>query len=311
MLELIDAKAHGWDPKGLQTVSDFAQSAGSAQLMIKHSAGLLIDAKFEAQPVDVFAVQKGLVAILVGMAQEKGFLEVYDHINHHLQPEWTQLSPWDEAKLNVETLLTMTTGMDDALGLLGEINKTWRYNNVAYGYLKQLLEQSTGKTLSVLTDEWLMQPLGMSQTRWRARDQVLPDGTPMTGLVSTAADLVMLGDMILNRGRVAGETIFGDAYYLDDLIKPGSAMNPAWGWFWWNNNQSHFMLPGSDKTYAGVPLPDAPQDLFSARGAFGNFLTIVPSLNIVVARTTSPSSANNSQKNFEGEFWRHLMAARS
>ena len=162
MLELIDAKAHGWDPKGLQTVSDFAQSAGSAQLMIKHSAGLLIDAKFEAQPVDVFAVQKGLVAILVGMAQEKGFLEIYDHINHHLEPEWTQLSPWDEAKLNVETLLTMTTGMDDALGLCGEINKTWRYNNVAYGYLKQLLEQSTGKTLSVLTDEWLMQPLGMS-----------------------------------------------------------------------------------------------------------------------------------------------------
>ncbi|NQV64624.1 MAG: serine hydrolase, partial [SAR86 cluster bacterium] len=171
MHELIDAKVYGWDPEGLQAVIDFAQNTGSAQLMIKHSAGLLIDAQFEAQPVDVFAVQKGLVAILVGIAQEKGFLEVYDHINHHLQPEWTQLSPWDEAKLNVETLLTMTTGMDDALGLLGEINKTWRYNNVAYGYLKQLMERTTGKPLSVMTDQRFFHPLGMSQTRWLARDQ--------------------------------------------------------------------------------------------------------------------------------------------
>ena len=310
MNNIIDAKAHGWDPAAIQTAIDFAQSAGSAQLTILHRAGLLAEAKFDDSSLDVFAVQKGLIAILIGLAQEKGYLEIYDHINHHIDPEWTRLSPWDEAKLSIETLLTMTTGMDDDLNLLGDINKTWRYNNVAYGYLKLLLEQATGRNLSALTDEWVSTPLGMTETRWFDREQQLPNGTQMTGLMSTAKDLALLGQMILHRGQVNGTTILADTFFLDDLVKPGSSMNPAWGWLWWNNNQTEFMLPRSDRIYEGRPIPNAPEDLFAARGAFANFLTIVPSLDIVVARTASPSAQNISVRSFENEFWRYLQAAR-
>lgn len=313
MQELIDSASLGWDPQGLARVVAFAASHDTAQLVIRHKAGVLAAADFVHQPLDVFAVQKGLVAILVGMAQEKGYLEVWDHINHHLHPEWTCLSPWDEAKLSIETLLTMTTGMDDELRLQGEINKDWRYNNIAYGYLKLLLEQATGMPLAAITEAWLLQPLGMVQTRWQAREQLLPDGTPITALHTTAADLANLGLMILQRGEFNGSTVFGEAFFLDEMLKPGSAANPAWGWLWWNNNQTHFRLPATakrpDRLYAGAPVPTAPADLFVARGLGENFLAIVPSLDLVVARTAGPA-ARSEPLAFEGEFWRLLMAAR-
>ncbi|SVB44547.1 uncharacterized protein METZ01_LOCUS197401, partial [marine metagenome] len=103
------------------------------------------------QPVDVFAVQKGVLAILIGIAEEKYLLEVSDHMNHHIDPEWTKLSPWDEAKLTLETLMNMTTGMNDRLEADGDIGKTWRYNNVAYQQLKRILERHTGLSLQQLS----------------------------------------------------------------------------------------------------------------------------------------------------------------
>ena len=74
MQELIDSAYLGWDPQGLARVVAFAASHDTAQLVIRHKAGVLAAADFVHQPLDVFAVQKGLVAILVGMAQEKGYL---------------------------------------------------------------------------------------------------------------------------------------------------------------------------------------------------------------------------------------------
>jgi len=265
--------------------------------------------------VDLLAIEQGLVAILVGIAQEKGFLEIWDHLNHHLPPEWTLLSPWDEAKLSIETVLTMTTGMDDSLSLAGEINKTWRVNPVAYGYLKSLLEVVTGQSLAEISRAWLFEPLGMTGAQWFSRQQTLPDGAPVMGLAASASDLVKLGQMLLQRGQFAGTTVMSEAHYLDDMLRPGSEQNPAWAWLWWLNNGSHFMLPGSAATLVGVPVPAAPKDLYVTRAGNGSFLAVVPSLDLVVVRTIGAGSAQTDASltiqslAFENEFWKCLLSA--
>jgi hypothetical protein len=40
-----------------------------------------------------------------------------------------------------------------------------------------------------------------------------------------------------------------------------------------------------EKLIQGVPNPQAPADMISARGAFENVLNIVPSMQLIVART--------------------------
>jgi CubicO group peptidase (beta-lactamase class C family) len=275
----------------------FCRDNHCAQVSVLHHGNILVEEVFSTHPVDVAAVQKGLIAILIGIAQEKSLLETFDNMNHHIEPEWTQLGPWDEAKLQIEHLMQMTTGMDDELKPEGNIGETWRYNNVAYQLLKKILSLHTGLSLNELSSNWLFEPLNMHESDWRDRDILLPDGTPYTALFTTAADLLQLGKAVLNRGK----PIMNDEFYIDQLSQPGSTENPSWGLLWWNNNQDRFMVPNSTNVFTGPPINSAPRDLISARGYKGNHLGISPSLDLVAALTIRPDSPGN--KRLEQEFW--------
>jgi CubicO group peptidase (beta-lactamase class C family) len=311
----VSSELSGWCQATVTEALEFACAEQGSSIAIQFQQSLLVTGGDPAAEIDVYAIELGVVSILVGIAQEKGFVEVCDHLNHHLVPEWTQLSPWDEAKLSIETVLTMTTGMDDNLALSGEINNSWRVNYVAHGYLKTLLETATGQSLAEISYAWLFEPLGMTGTRWFDRQQTLPDGAIMSGLLASASDLLKLGQMLLQRGQFGGLSVLGDAFYLDDMLRPGSKQNPAWGWLWWINNQSHFILPStmdafSKESVSGVPVPAGPADLYTTRSGNGSFLSVVPSLDIAVAVTASDSAEVRQALAFENEFWRRLLLAK-
>ena len=292
----------------LNSVRKFAKDTGTSQIIVMTSGELIVDEVLDSEPVDVAAVQKGILSILMGIAEEKYLLEITDPVNHHLDPEWTNLSPWDEAKLTIEILLNMTTGMDDELNPLGTIGESWRYNNIAYNYLKKILCLHTGRTLNELSNEWLLGPLGMASTYWIDRASLLPDGTPVTALVSTAKDLSRIGLMVMDEGKIDGNQIV-PSYFLKQLAQPVCEENLAWGLCWWNNNQDNFRLPFREESLRAGPItPSAPDDLIAARGANQNYLYIVPGLDLVAARTARPQEKENRKPAFETGFWELLLA---
>lgn len=295
-----------WNDETEAAVLSLARATATAQLRIECDGETLLDYVAHADPVDVYAVQKGLVSILCGIAEDKFLFDVSDNVNHHLAPEWTRLSPWDEAKLTIEILLQMTTGMDDELAPLGVIGETWRYNNVAYNYLKRLLAEQSGLSLPELTRDWLTAPLGMTQTTWQDRPQQLPDGRHLTGLLSTADDLAKLGRAVLDKG---GGLV--SEHYVERMLAPSSSENPAWGLCWWRNDQSHFRVPmREERVREGRLIPAAPTDLVAARGAGENGLYVVPGERLVVARTAMPRSPNDERSEpFERPFWEAMSVA--
>lgn len=286
----------------ISDIENLLASTGSAQGVVWQGGELLLDWAGKPDPVDVFAVQKGLLTILIGIAEEQYLLETIDHINHHLDPEWTELSPWDEAKLSIETLLSMTTGMADDLSLQGEINQTWRYNNVAYNYLKQILTLQSDMSLQELSKQWLFEPLGMSSSHWVERDQKLPSGHGITALLSTAREVAEIGKLILNRGKV-GEQQLLQGYFIEQMLSQSAKENPAWSWGWWNNRSEFHLRAMREDSGAieGPIVPKAPDDLIAARGAFGNYLHIVPSMNLVLVRTCTPDA--EKPRAFERNLW--------
>jgi len=297
------------DTVSLSRAVEFARENHSAQLVVVQAGEIIVNTSFDPAPVDVFAVQKGLLSILIGIAEERYLLEPCDAINHHLAPEWTNLSPWTEASLTIERLLSMTTGMDDELNELGTVGESWRYNNTAYNYLKKILTLHTGMTLNELSVEWLFGPLDMNESRWIDRPQLLPDGTPITALISTAADLARIGQLVLSNGNQKDASIV-PSHYLKQMTARGSEENPAWGYCWWNNNQSHHLRPlGEHKIIKGTILPQAPTDLVAARGLLENGLYIVPSLDLVVARTALARTSKERRERFEQPFWNLLLKA--
>jgi len=291
----------------IESITALAEQTGSAQFCVVQAGQTLLDLKSQPEALDVFAVQKGIFTLLLGIAEERYLLETLDNTNHHLAPEWTQLSPWDEAKLSIETLLTMTTGMDDELAPLGEINKTWRYNNTAYQYLKEILTQQSDMTLQDLSAAWLFETLGMQETRWVDRPQRMPNGQAFTGLLSTAGDLAKIGELVLGQGKWVDQQVV-PRHFIQKMSEPGSEENPAWGWGWWNNSATHYVQPMREKSVVqGKLIPEAPGDLVAARGAYGNFLYVVPSLALVIVRTCHRRTGKPRQE-FEKQLW-HLLAA--
>lgn len=285
----------------LRDVEALFLNTGSAQGIVLQKNEVLLEVNPQAEPIDVFAVQKALLAALIGIAEEKYLLETLDHINHLIAPEWTQLSPWDEAKLSVETLLSMTTGMADDLSLDGEINHTWRYNNVAYNYLKLALVEQTGMSLQALSEQWLFAPLGMVNSQWVEREQQLPNGEFVTGLVSTAADMARLGQLIMSKGRAKDEQLIPE-HFFDKLFSSAPAENPAWCWGLWRNDAEFFVKPMAEHEgrISGRAVPNAPQDLIAARGAYGNYIHMVPSEDLVIVRT---HPAARGEADFEQKLW--------
>lgn len=305
----ITAEEAGFDAGRLDAAVQFAREAGTAQLVILARGRRLVDETFSDEPVDVFAVQKGLVALLVGIAIDRGMLSLDDPSVKYLPTGWTSLDPRMELRLMLRHLLTMTTGMDDNLAPLGVMGKSWRYNNIAYNYLKRILSERSGVDFDELTSSWLTAKLGMTRTRWVERGAKLPDARPLTGLLSTASDLARLGLLVLQGGEWGkGQLVTRE--YVDTIALPGSEDNPAWGLLWWNNNQGHFRRPmREEKLYAGNIIPAAPNDLIAARGAFENHLGVVPSLNLVVARTTKPVANGGRALPFERSFYERLAAS--
>ena len=287
----------------LARAAGFALGAGTAQLVIARGGDVLVDEVCEAEPVDVYAVQKGLVSVMLGIAQGRGLLDLGDPVSDYLGTGWTQLPSAAEARLSIGTALDMTTGMDDALRPLGEVGVSWRYDNISYNYLKTVLEVVTGLSLSEVSRVWLFEPLAMGSTRWVERPVLRPDGKPITGLLSTARDLARFGAMVL-----AGGDGVAPAEFLDSLGRPGSEENPAWGLCWWNNNQTHHRLPRREsELQRGSVTPEAPADAIVARGAMENRLFVVPSLELVVARTAKPVTRGTRPVLFDRPFWEAIV----
>lgn len=71
---------------------EYAGESNGAHVVILYQGRILAEACFTdnwQDAVDVFAVQKGLISILIGIASEKGMLEIADAMNAQLGAGWS------------------------------------------------------------------------------------------------------------------------------------------------------------------------------------------------------------------------------
>jgi CubicO group peptidase (beta-lactamase class C family) len=128
---------------------------------------------------------------------------------------------------------------EQLVGYIAQLPKTdppgaaFHYSCLGYITMADIVRRLTGKTIDVFAEENIFKPLGMSHTLYRAaerfRDKCVPtqvfDGKPLVGIVhdplarlqggisgnaglfSTADDLAVFAQMILNKGEYKGTRI--------------------------------------------------------------------------------------------------------
>ena len=252
---------------------------------------------------DVASIQKSIVSILIGLAQQKGLININESVTSYIG-RWTQLSREKESLIKVRNLLTMTSGLDVDLNYDADPGLKWSYNTRAYSQLIYILEKTSGLSINELSSEWLFNELLMNETFWKERKKG-PMGfskdSAKYGLVTTAKDLLKFGEFILNGGEVGTNHVISDINFFDDTFLKSQNMNEAYGYLWWLNNSGTHMTWEKELS-SGNLFSHAPNEAILALGLGSRVLAIVPSEELVLVRLGSFPD----DKNFNNNLWEYL-----
>lgn len=230
---------------------------------------------------------KTLTAFTVGLAQEDGYLDINDRSADYLGENWADISPEQRDAITVRHHLTMTTGLDDTEGnsdctdpacltYLADPGTRWSYHNAAYTVLDGVVEGATQQDFDTYFKNRLADPIGMDGFWQYVGDNHV--------YFSTARSMARFGLLNLNRGKWNDHVIMADNSYFNAMVNTSQDLNPGYGYLWWLNGRSSFMLPGFQISVNGSITPNAPADMYSGLGKNGQYLNIIPSQNLIVIR---------------------------
>ncbi len=159
------------------------------------------------------------------------------------------------------------------------------YNNWDFNAAGAIFEKLTGKNIYDEIEAQLAIPLGFED--WD-RSAQRKSGNPERSVnlayhiwLSTR-DMAKIGQLMLQHGEWNGKQII-DREWADQIISevtPLEEMHPlhyrdghfGYGYMWW--------------LYQGDDLPEGFEGAYSARGAYGQYITVFPALDMVVAHKT-------------------------
>lgn len=252
-----------------------------------------------------FSMAKTVVSILVGCAIKDGSIKSIDQPVGDFIPEFKN---GDFAKITLRHLLTMSSGIafDEsyanplaypAEGYYGsDLRKaTLKYDRVqeapgeTFRYLSGntqllgfVLQKATGKTISEYASEKLWKPMGCEhEAFWSLDSKENGNEKAFCCLNTNARDFARIGQLYLDTGKWNGVALVNSDYALAS-VKPVGMKRPDgsnvldYGYSWW-------MIP----EYKG-------HHIFYARGILGQYVIVVPDLDMVIVRLGKKRLPNDS-----------------
>ena len=260
-------------------------------LLIARHGRLVVENYYgDASPDGLHNMQsmtKSVSSALVGIALRKGLVTSLDNRVADYFPEYRGAIQDDAMKaVTIRHLLTMSSGIDEArlsfdqafadpvkeiLGwrVLFAPGHGFRYSSAAAHLLGGVLRAASGQSVLDFARAELFGPLGMGKVTWYADKTGLQSGG-MSGLFRSR-DMLKLGELYLRHGRWRGRQLIPAAYVADSLRVHNEGdffgTHVQYGYMWWL------------KKVAG-------HDAFWAAGYGGQYLMVVPDVDLVVLCTS-------------------------
>jgi CubicO group peptidase (beta-lactamase class C family) len=306
--------AAGWNESQLNSLYDFLEAKHTKAFIILQNGRIVAEKYFGTFVHDSIwywaSAGKSVTAFLIGIAQEKGLLNIGQKTSQYLGTGWTSLPPTKENLITIRHQLTMTTGLNDnvadddctdpsCLQYLSDAGTRWAYHNAPYTLLTKVIEQASGQSYNAFFNTHLRSRIGMNGIWITSGYQTI--------LYSNARSMARFGLLILNKGKWSGTPILGDADYFNAMLNSSQAINPAYGYLWWLNGKSQFMMPQTQFVFPGKLVSNAPGDMVAALGKNDQKLYIVPSEKLVVVRMGEPAGTTQlAISSFDNELWGKL-----
>jgi CubicO group peptidase (beta-lactamase class C family) len=161
--------------------------------------------------------------------------------------------------------------------LAAEPGAQWDYSDPAMAHLALAFFHIAGREMHDFMAERVFGPIGIENLVWDLQGigagSIGPHTNAHTGIHVAARELARFGYLMLRNGRWNGQQIVPE-WWIALATRSSQSLNPDYGFTWWVNT-------------AGTRWPGLPRDTFAASGYRSNRLYVVPSLDLVVARTAS------------------------
>ncbi|MDE6108655.1 MAG: beta-lactamase family protein, partial [Oscillospiraceae bacterium] len=301
-----DPEEQGVDPDMLSKLhADWEPSPVRSAVVVRH--GVMVDEYYKEgyDAESVFTLQscsKSVTGALVGIAIEQGYIAgvdvpVSDYFPHLLDNRSSYAKD-----ITIWHLLTHSSGFygvdNERCGewrgsdnwvdyileqsIVSKPGSTFNYSTGNSHLLGVIVELATGKSLYEYGKEVLFDPLEMDSVECGLDPQGYCDGG--NGFAMSVHDMAKLGQLFLQGGVWEGEQIVPAQWAEDSTtlrMKRGSS-GADYGYQWWV------------RTFGAERYP-----AYFAQGHFGQFIFVVPDLELVVAITSYNTGGN-------GMYWQFI-----
>ncbi|PHI18358.1 serine hydrolase [Lewinellaceae bacterium SD302] len=303
-----------WQTDSIASLYEFLEAEQTDAFLVLKDGKIVLEQYFGTYTQDSIhywaSASKSLRAMLVGIAQEEGELDINDPTSDYLGEGWTSLDQEQEDSITVLSQLKMTSGLNEflfgctdpaCLLYRAPVDTRWAYHNAPYALLRDVLETATGQTQNAFTNSRFEDRVGGSNGIWVPYDQY------NTTYFSRARLMARYGLLIQNDGNWDGVPVIQDADYLNAMLSPSQDLNPSYGYLWWLNGQDSYISPDNANVIFPGPLaPDAPADVVLAAGRDGQFISISREEGLIMIRQGDSSSESLAPIDLHNEIWRRL-----
>ncbi len=247
---------------------------------------------------DARSITKTVVATLVGIAIDEGYIPSAETSLVELLPRYQQLLEGRKRELRLKHLLSMTPGLEwseanpnddegrmyaspDAVAfvlqrkLVAEPGKVFEYGGGTTHLLGAILEARTGKPIEDYAREKLFGPLGIERFEWRGDIGGMPAAA--SGLRLLPRDFIKLGLLFENEGRWEGKQIVS-SQWLRQAMQPQAEAPLAPGAPVWAIRGGY----GFQMWYDEYRTRLGPIQISTAVGLGGQRIFVVPKQDLVV-----------------------------
>ena len=292
-----DVTKEDWNKDSLNRLKSFIIDSTNATGMIAIQSGkLLFDYGDTKETSYLASCRKSILSILYGPFVESGKIKFTTTIGQLHIDDVGGLLPI-EKKATIKDLLTARSGVyhpasneGDASAMAPKRSSVgpgtfWLYNTWDFNVAGYLLEQQTGRSIYQLIDSMLAKPLQMQN--WNIKEQRKFGDTTKSKYLAyhmwfSTSDMARIGYLMLRNGRWKDKQLIPVDWvrtstsvvttYKKAVEEKTAYFHFGYGYLWWV-----WDAPYNEGAYEGA---------YSATGAFGQFITILPKLNLVVAFKT-------------------------
>ena len=306
--------ANSANPTAARQLQDLLETLDTTALVVAHR-GRLIHQHGDTQKLSYLAsARKSLISMLYGPAIERGEINADATLESIGFDDLGGLLPI-ECRATIRNLLTARSGVYHPAANLGDASdrapprgsvepgQYFLYNNWDFNALGSIYEKLTGRGVYSAFSADIARPIGCEDWDEKLHATMIRNDTgaskyPAHHFVLSTRDMARIGQLMLQRGQWGSAQVIPQRWTsrTTSLVTPATEVartSPfvdglGYGYLWWIFDP------------AG-PWPRAMHGGYTASGAMGQFITVVPTLELVIAhKTMAPGQLNVPPERYFG-----------